>query len=84
MTVTKHLEKNLGGKWKYDGHTAWWCDDEKRYVARTADLYNGDDEYAPPSYWLYSDETPRRAEKYMGRFPQWGYYPLKDLEGTKF
>lgn len=57
INKTKYLEKHFGGKWKYDGVTSWWCNDDKRHVARTAS-YMGDDKWGPCRYFLYGEDIP--------------------------
>ena len=66
MSIVKNLAKHLGGKWTYDGVATWWCDDDKRSVARCGQLI--DPEWSDDTrreYWLYGDGTPRRAERYL-------------------
>ena len=55
----KILAKALGGKWKYDGVTSWWCDDNKRHVSRCAAGHE-DDGWAP-SYYLYITNEPAKV-----------------------
>lgn len=43
------LFEALGGKWKYDNVTCWFCDDGRRFIARTT-----------AGYYLYGDGTPKR------------------------
>lgn len=58
MTKAKILSKNYGGVWTYNGLTSWFCDDEKRHVARTCSSCDEDDRW-PPNYWLYGDGSPQ-------------------------
>ena len=75
-SIAKRLGEKLGGKWKYDGCTTWWCDDGKRHVSRCCgDFY--DDAYppAPSQYWLYEEgRSPRQAEEFVD-----AYCPLSIL-----
>lgn len=68
----KWLGEVLGGKWKYDGETTWWCDDEIRSVARVhcgAKDINGEFESGYlPEYWLYGNGTPQSI--------YWGIVPV--------
>lgn len=61
LSMTKLLEATLGGTWKYDGCSDWWCDDEKRNVGRRSmdTMEDFDDPLCPPQYWLYGDGTPK-------------------------
>jgi hypothetical protein len=67
MTSTcKHLEKTLGGKWKYGNPGCWYCDDQIRMIVRcSAGTDEFDNQVGTPQYWLYGDGSPRRAEKYI-------------------
>ena len=73
MSKAKALSKALGGRWKYDGMTAWWCDDGRRHVARVcAGVDEFDHDVGPPQYWLYEkDNPPVRAEGYLGYRSWW-------------
>lgn len=33
-STVKYLARKFGGKWRYEGHGAWECDDGNRYVWR--------------------------------------------------
>jgi hypothetical protein len=75
MSIAKQLEKNLGGKWKYDCMSTWWCDDGKRHVSRCSSMFD-DEDRCPPQYWLYEDgKAPRPAEEFVN-----AYMPLPALE----
>jgi hypothetical protein len=66
MSITKQLNKTLGGKWTYDGRATWWCDDNKRSVSRCGQLIDPEwSEDTRREYWLYGNGTPVRAEQYM-------------------
>ena len=51
LNIRKWLEKNKGGKWKYDGHGSWNCDDGDRSVRRVS--MDCMDECSPVGYYLY-------------------------------
>lgn len=68
QSITKNLERTLGGKWHYEPASyAWWCDDIKRYVARvSAGVDEFDNKVGPAEYWLYEvGKPPKRAERYV-------------------
>lgn len=57
LNIAKWLEKNKGGKCRFDGRNTWRCDDGKRYVAMVSgDFYSED---ALGCYYLYGDGVPR-------------------------
>ena len=62
LNITKYLREKFGGTWKYDGTSAWFCDDGKRHVARVASCFC-DDDYcnAPPAYYLYEDGAKTKS-----------------------
>ncbi len=61
-TKTKQLTDMYGGIWKYDGVTTWWCDDDKRSVARTHGHFGcDDDDCRATAYWLYGDGSPQQV-----------------------
>lgn len=64
VSKAKQLAKTLGGKWKYDGVGAWWCDDKKRHVARVAGCSCDDECEHPPRYYLYGDGIPKMIRFY--------------------
>jgi len=71
-----NLDKTLGGKWKYDGVTTWYCDDGLRRVSRcSAGVDEFDNELGPAQYWLYEEgKTPRRAECFIQGWPEdWAF-----------
>jgi hypothetical protein len=59
INKTKLLEKEFGGKWKYDNHATWWCDDNKRHVARVQSCHCDDICNHPSVYYMYGDGTPK-------------------------
>ena len=66
INKTKYLEKYYGGKWKYDGHGSWWCDDDKRSVTRVStcmmDSRCDDSCKCPVACWMYGDDAPQRID----------------------
>jgi len=62
LSISKWLSKNKGGVWKYDGYSSWWCDDEKRHLARVA--LDASDENSGAGYVLYGDEKPEWVHFY--------------------
>ena len=61
-SIAKRLGEHLGGKWTYDRHSSWWCDDGKRHVARCSPgTDDRDEQLGPPMYYLYGGETPQRV-----------------------
>jgi hypothetical protein len=65
MSKVKNLEKNLGGKWKYDGCASWWCDDGRRHVSRCCNMFD-DEDTGSSQYWLYEEgEAPKPAEEFL-------------------
>lgn len=54
----KQLAEKYGGKWKYDGISSWWCDDNLRHVARVSTNSYDEPGYFPPAYYLYGDGIP--------------------------
>lgn len=66
MSKASSLGKHLGGVWKYDGYSAWNCDDGVRRVGRcSAGVDEYDEPLGPPQYYLYGDGHPKRAEAYL-------------------
>ncbi len=61
----KHLEKTLGGKWKYGNPGYWHCDDGRSISRCSAGTDEFDNQVGSPQYWLYGDGIPRRAEQYI-------------------
>ena len=56
----KLLEKALGGKWTYDGHCSWNCDDGRHVSRCSAGVDEWDNELGPAQYYLYTGETTKR------------------------
>lgn len=55
-SIAKWLAKNKGGKWTYDGHATWWCDDGVRHMSRVAmSMDENDPRYG---YHLYGGDNP--------------------------
>ncbi len=55
-SIASWLTKNKGGKWTYDHHATWWCDDGIRHVSRVAmDATEEDGAYG---YHLYGGDDP--------------------------
>jgi len=75
MTKQELLGKVLGGTWKYDGNTTWWCDDGKRHVSRcSSGVDEQDNPTGPAQYFLYAEgESPRSITfgelKFFGVMP---------------
>ena len=59
VNKSKLLSQALGGKWKYDGISCWWCDDDKRHVARTSSCSCDDTCNHPAIYYLYGNGVPK-------------------------
>ena len=51
---TKLLEKFLGGKWTYDGHCSWNCDNGSHVSRCSAGVDEWDNELGPAQYYLYN------------------------------
>jgi hypothetical protein len=58
MSISRWLEENKGGKWKYDNHATWWCDDDERHVSRVAKDFSDDSGTGPVGYYLYGGASP--------------------------
>jgi len=55
INISANLSKKYGGKWKYDHHGSWWCDDDKRFV-RACSMCGCDEPCGhATSYFLYGD-----------------------------
>ena len=54
-SITSFLNKKYGGKWKYDGWSAWFCDDGIRVVRKVAsDISCGsENRWFGARYYLY-------------------------------
>ncbi len=52
---TDTLAEIHGGRWTFK-HKRWTCDDGRRYVSCSGNLF---DDKAPPTYHLYGDGKPR-------------------------
>lgn len=57
VNITQWLNKHEGGKWKYDGHATWWCDDGERHLSRVAMDFTDEDCWT--GYHLYGGKNPR-------------------------
>jgi len=61
--ISKWLGDRYGGKWTYDKHYSWHCDDNERRVCRCSALspqHDGDDDSFRIVYWMYGNGTPVR------------------------
>ena len=64
---SKQLSEMYGGKWRYDGYTAWICDDGKRVVHRQASCLCDDVCNHRPHYLLTGNGTPENVS-FLGEF----------------
>jgi len=51
---SQYLTKKYGGRWEYDGHTTWHCNDG-RYVMRCSAGVDEFDNDLGSQYWLYEE-----------------------------
>lgn len=52
---TDYLAKTYGGRWTYK-NKRWSCDDGRRYVSKTGNLFN---ESEPPVFHMYGAGNPK-------------------------
>ena len=54
-TISSFLQKKYGGRWKYDGRSAWYCDDNTRVVKKVrTGLYCGkENKWFGSRYYMY-------------------------------
>ena len=58
-SISKWLGQKFGGKWCYDYHGSWWCDDNLRHVSRYSDLDECENIVGPPRYCLYTPDKTK-------------------------
>lgn len=56
---TKYFKQKYGGKWKYDCHGTWICNDGKRFINRVAGCSCDGDCDHPSRMYLYGDGIPK-------------------------
>ncbi len=64
QSLASSFAERFGGKWKYDGNTTWWCDDDARHISRVAMNidWNDEEEAMESKFCMYFSD---------GRTPEW-------------
>jgi hypothetical protein len=62
-SITKQLSEQLGGKWKYDGISDWYCEDKPNlHVGRRITCSESEDDYHLRRYYLYGEKEVRQID----------------------